>query len=104
MFRFHTLCHLDYTEFDETHLLGEPVSLKHIEEKPVFCLQARFGCQFVDKLKCLKRHYYNDCRFGPNSLHRYASTEVPELDILRHTMHCGQPRQMIEMEDDSENQ
>ncbi|KAH7948188.1 hypothetical protein HPB52_019192 [Rhipicephalus sanguineus] len=96
LFRLHALCPLDFTAFDETHLDVQPVSLDRVQEQLVFCLQARFGCKYKDKLRNLKRHYYYDCRFGPNSCHRYGSTEIPELDL-------PEPREMIEMVEDSEH-
>ncbi|KAL3203289.1 hypothetical protein MRX96_041969 [Rhipicephalus microplus] len=70
MCRLHALCPVDYTPFDQTHLLGKPANLPRVQEKLVYCLQAKRGCQYQDKLKHLKWHYYNDCPFGPNSSHR----------------------------------
>lgn len=69
MCRLHALCPMDYTPFDQTHLLGKPANLPRVQEKLVYCLQAKRGCQYWDKLKHLKWHYYNDCPFGPNSSH-----------------------------------
>ncbi|KAL1445928.1 hypothetical protein MTO96_028976 [Rhipicephalus appendiculatus] len=83
LYRLHALCPLDFTAFDEAHLDVEPANLYRIQEKLVFCLQARFGCPFVNKLKYLECHHYHDCRFGPNSCHRSGSTEIPVVDTLR---------------------
>ncbi|KAL1445932.1 hypothetical protein MTO96_028980 [Rhipicephalus appendiculatus] len=102
--RLHAMCPVDYTAFDEDQLDGEPVNQYRIQEKLVFCVQARFGCPFINKLKYLERHYYNDCRFGPNSCHRSGSTEIPVVDTLRYNMNFAQLHRVIETLDDRENQ
>ncbi|KAL1445931.1 hypothetical protein MTO96_028979 [Rhipicephalus appendiculatus] len=104
LYRFHALCPVDYTAFDEDQLDAEPVNQYRIQEKLVFCVQAEFGCPFINKLKYLERHYYNDCRFAPDSCHRYDSTEIPVVETLRYNWNCEQLHEMIEMLDDRENQ
>ncbi|KAH7948189.1 hypothetical protein HPB52_019193 [Rhipicephalus sanguineus] len=86
--RLHALCPVDSTPFDETHLHVEPARLDRVQEELVFCLQANLGCEFMDKLKYLKHHYYYDCCFGPKMCDRCGNDQIPALKLLPHILHC----------------
>ncbi|KAL3225581.1 hypothetical protein MRX96_049177 [Rhipicephalus microplus] len=85
------MCPVDYTPFDEAHFHVEPVNLYRLQERLVFCPYVEFGCQFINKLKYLRHHYYNDCYFSPFSSLR-GSTEIPEFATLPDTLGWGGTR------------
>ncbi|KAL1473533.1 hypothetical protein MTO96_038597 [Rhipicephalus appendiculatus] len=83
------VCPLDGVPFKVSELATDTGYLDDVQEELVLCANIEHGCPCRDELRRLEEHLLYDCRYSPKTCNFCKKKNIPECELLLHTLSCA---------------